>query len=224
MQRTLPLLRKMTAAKTINIDIVSDTVCPWCYIGKQRLEKAIASYKSKPEHQDVKFEVHWHPYQLDPAASKTPVSKMAMYANKFGPSRAPLMRERMIQVGKEEGVNFAYNGNIVNTLDSHRLIAFASKKGKEDEMVTELFKNYFEQDKCGEIPTLIDSAVKVGLDKKEVEDFLNSDEGVKEIQVEIQKAKRQGVEGVPNFTIGDKYVLSGAQEPSTFEEVFNRVA
>ncbi|KAF9187541.1 hypothetical protein BGZ51_007387 [Haplosporangium sp. Z 767] len=212
------------ASKTITVDIVSDVVCPWCYIGKKRLDKAIAAYKSKPGHEDVQFKVNWHPYQLDPSLSKSPIPKMSMYAQKFGPDRAPLIRDRMIQVGQEEGIKFEYSGNIVNTLDSHRLIAFATRKGKQDEIVEALFEDYFEENKCGEIPTLIETAAKIGLDRNEVEQFLKSDEGVKEIQDEIVQAKMQGVQGVPNFTIGDKYVLSGAQEPSTLEELFDRVS
>ncbi|KAF9936336.1 hypothetical protein BGZ75_004107 [Mortierella antarctica] len=224
MSAAVPSSTAAASGKKIHIDIVSDTVCPWCYIGKRRLEKAITSYKSKPEHKDVEFEVNWHPYQLDPNSSKTPIPKMQMYANKFGAARAPLIRDRMLQVGQEEGIPFAYDGNIVNTLDSHRLIAFATKKGKQDEMVEELFRNYFEENKCGEIPTLVESAVKVGLDRNEVETFLKSEEGVSEIRAEIEKSKMEGVQGVPNITIGHKYVLSGAQEPSTFEEVFSRIA
>ncbi|KAG0263743.1 hypothetical protein BG011_008172 [Mortierella polycephala] len=212
------------AGKTIKIDVVSDVVCPWCYIGKRRIDKAIAAYKSKPGHEDVQFEISWHPYQLDPSLSKSPTPKMTMYAQKFGPDRAPLIRDRMIQVGKEEGINFEYSGNIVNTLDSHRLIAFATRKGKQDAIVEALFKDYFEENKCGEIPTLIETAAKVGLDRNEVEQFLKSDEGVREVQGEIVEAKMQGVQGVPNITIAEKYVLSGAQEPSTLEEIFNKVA
>ncbi|KAF9437233.1 hypothetical protein BGZ76_001522 [Entomortierella beljakovae] len=211
------------SAKTIKIDIVSDTVCPWCFIGKKRLEKAITSFKSKPGHQDVQFEVNWHPYQLDPTSSKTPVSKMEMYAKKFGEAKAPLIRDHMIKVGHEEGINFSYNGKIVNTLDSHRLIDYATKHGKQDEIVNELFENYFEQDKCGEIQTLVESAGKVGLDKAQVEAYLNSDEGTKEVKQNIERARLQGVQGVPNFTIAGKYSLSGAQDPSTFEEVFDKV-
>ncbi|KAF9584106.1 hypothetical protein BGW38_007565 [Lunasporangiospora selenospora] len=214
----------MAASKTIKIDIVSDTACPWCYIGKKRLETAISNFKeSQPENKDVKFEVSWFPYQLDPTSSKTPIPKMTMYAQKFGPERAPLLRDRMIQVGKEEGIAFSYNGSVVNTMDSHRLIAYAAKHGKQDEMVQELFENYFEQDKCGEIPTLIDSAVKVGFNRAEVEEYLKSDQGVKEIEAEVASAKRSGVQGVPNITIQGKYVLSGAQDPSTFEQVFKKV-
>ncbi|KAG9072711.1 hypothetical protein KI688_000486 [Linnemannia hyalina] len=209
--------------KTIKIDIVSDTVCPWCYVGKKRLEKAITAFKAAPEHKDVQFQIDWHPYQLDPSASRVPIKKMDMYANKFGAARAPLIRDRMIQVGQEEGINFSYNGSVVNTLDSHRLIDYATKRGKQDEIVEELFRNYFEEDKCGEVPTLIDSAVKIGLDRGEVEKFLASNEGVKEVQDEIERSKAEGVQGVPNITIGDKYVLSGAQEPDTFVEVFNRI-
>ncbi|KAG0372262.1 hypothetical protein BGX24_000485 [Mortierella sp. AD032] len=212
------------AGKTIKIDIVSDTVCPWCYIGKKRLEKAITAFKSTPEHKDVQFQIDWHPYQLDPSASKVPVRKMDMYASKFGAARAPLIRDRMIHVGQEEGINFSYNGNVVNTLDSHRLINYATARGKQDEIVEELFRNYFEEDKCGEVPTLIDSAVKIGLDRAEVEKFLASQEGVREVQDEIERSKVEGVQGVPNIMIDNKYVLSGAQESDTFIEVFNRVA
>ncbi|KAF8988592.1 hypothetical protein CPC16_008625 [Podila verticillata] len=212
------------ANKTIKIEIVSDTACPWCYIGKKRLEKAITNFKdSKPERHDVNFEVNWLPYQLDPAASKTPIPKMTMYARKFGPERAPLIRDRMLQVGKEEGIPFSYNGNVCNTLDSHRLILYATKHGKQNEMVDQLFEDYFEQDKCGEIPTLIESAGKVGLDKQDVERYLNSSEGTNEVQREIEQARAQGVQGVPNITIQGRYVLSGAQEPETFEDVFGRV-
>ncbi|KAF9124200.1 hypothetical protein BGW39_008389 [Mortierella sp. 14UC] len=210
--------------RTIKIDIVSDVVCPWCYIGKKRLEKAITAFKATPEHKDVKFQIDWHPYQLDPSASKIPVKKMDMYAKKFGAARAPLIRDRMIQVGHEEGIHFSYNGSVVNTLDSHRLINYATARGKQDEIVEELFRNYFEEDKCGEVPTLIDSAVKIGLDRAEVERFLASQEGVQEVRDEIERAKVEGVQGVPNIMIDNKYVLSGAQEPDTFIEVFNRVA
>ncbi|KAF9363310.1 hypothetical protein BGX34_004416 [Mortierella sp. NVP85] len=212
------------AAKTIKVDIVSDTVCPWCYIGKKRLETAITSFKSKAENKEVEFEVNWHPYQLDPSASETPVPKMVMYSRKFGQDRAPLIRDRMIQVGKEEGIQFAYDGNIVNTLNSHRLIAYATKHGKQDEMVNQLFKDYFEENKCGEIDTLIDSAAKVGLDREKVAQFLKSDEGAQEIKAEINKAKTQGVQGVPFFTINGSYSCSGAQEPQTFEALFNKAA
>ncbi|KAF9922669.1 hypothetical protein FBU30_007216 [Linnemannia zychae] len=211
------------AAKTIKIDIVSDTVCPWCYIGKKRLEKAIATFKAASDHKDVQFQVNWHPYQLDPSLPDVPIKKMDMYASKFGAARAPLIRERMIQVGQEEGINFAYDGNIVNTLNSHRLIKYATDHGKQGEMVAELFRNYFEENKCGEIPTLIESAAKIGLDRAEVERFLNSKEDVQEVESKIKKSKDEGVQGVPNFTINNKYVLSGAQEPDTFVEVFERI-
>ncbi|KAF9902424.1 hypothetical protein EC991_004971 [Linnemannia zychae] len=232
MRRAFPLLQKMTTAatstvapagKTIKIDIVSDTVCPWCYVGKKRLEKAITAFKNTPEHQNVQFQVDWHPYQLDPSASRVPVKKMDMYASKFGAARAPLIRDRMIQVGQEEGINFSYNGSVVNTLDSHRLINFATARGKQDEMVDELFRNYFEEDKCGEVPTLIESAVKVGLDGAEVERYLASQEGIQEVLDDIEKAKVEGVQGVPNIMINNTYVLSGAQDADTFIEVFNRV-
>lgn len=184
----------------------------------------MTEFKAAPEHKDVQFQVNWHPYQLDPSASQAPIKKMEMYAAKFGAARAPLIRDRMIQVGQEEGINFSYNGGFVNTLNSHRLIDYATKRGKQDEIVEELFRNYFEEDKCGEVPTLIDSAVKIGLDRGEVERFLASNEGVREVQDEIERSKREGVQGVPNITIGDKFVLSGAQEPETFVEVFNRIA
>ncbi|KAG0312821.1 hypothetical protein BGZ99_009252 [Dissophora globulifera] len=214
----------MTATQTIKIDVVSDTVCPWCFVGKRRMEKAIASYKSKPEHKDVKFEVNWFPYQLDSTLPKTPINKMDMYMRKFGAARAPLIRDRMVEVGKEDGIAFSYGGEIVNTMDSHRLIAYATARGKQNEIVDELFTNYFEKERAFTIPTLVEIAVKVGLDGKEAEEYLKSDQGVQDIKNKIENARRQGVQGVPNITIGDKYVLSGAQEPSTIEEVFNRIA
>ncbi|KAG0222147.1 hypothetical protein BGW42_006855 [Actinomortierella wolfii] len=209
------------AANTISVDIVSDTVCPWCYIGKRRLEKAIDLVKQK--HPDANFKINWHPYQLDPSAPTTPIKKIDMYKRKFGPDRAYQIKDRMIQIGLGDGIHFAYEGNTINTLMSHRLIRFATERGHQDAIVEELFKNYFEENKCGELSTLIEAGVKVGLDRKEVEEYLTSDKGTEEVKREIAQARYDGVQGVPHFTIQDKYVLSGAQDSTTFAEVFERV-
>ncbi|KAF9164118.1 hypothetical protein DFQ26_001808 [Actinomortierella ambigua] len=219
-------------ATNITVDIVSDTACPWCFIGKRRLEKAMDIVKQR--HPNTTFSVNWHPYQLDATLSTTPIKKLDMYARKFGPDRSTQVQQRMIQVGEGDGIHFTYEGNIVNTMMSHRLIKYATDydnkqqqsgtpSHRQDAIVEELFKDYFESNKCGELESLVEAAAKVGFDRDEIRAYLSSDQGVQEIKQEIAHARAEGVQGVPHFTIQDKYVLSGAQEPSTFAEVFGRV-
>ncbi|KAF9972011.1 hypothetical protein BGZ73_004937 [Actinomortierella ambigua] len=214
-------------ANTITVDIVSDTACPWCFIGKRRLEKAIDLFKQS--HPNTSFQVQWHPYQLDSTMSTTPFPKLEMYARKFGPDRSVQIQQRMIQVGQGDGIKFAYDGNVVNTLMSHRLIRYATDYDREhhtqrqDAIVEELFRNYFEENKCGELESLVAAAAKAGFEPEVVREYLKSDKGVQEVRQEIAQARADGVQGVPHFTIQDKYVLSGAQEAGTFAEVFQRV-
>ncbi|KAG6542201.1 hypothetical protein Mapa_016434 [Marchantia paleacea] len=208
------------AKNLIKIDILSDTVCPWCFIGKKYLEKAMDSCKDKFD-----FEVRWHPYMLNPNVPKEGVNKLEHYKQKFGSMRVQSMVDRVGQVFAGLGVQYSMGGKTGNTLDSHRLIALAGRQGLENQnnLVEELFLNYFAQEKhLGDRQVLLNAAQKAGIEgADQLLDDPNA--GVKEIHEEIKKYAR-GVNGVPHFTIGDRIQLSGAQPPQSFVEAFELAA
>ncbi|KAK9768511.1 hypothetical protein K7432_000789 [Basidiobolus ranarum] len=209
----------MAQSKILEIDVVSDNVCPWCFVGKRKLEKAIAQVReSDPE---VQVEVRWHPYQLNPHQEGS-VDKRSYYHSKFGKDSFEMMEARLRKVGENEGITFTQDGTLGNTLDSHRLVYFAQNKGKQDEAVEAIFKSYFEQGKNLADPSiLIGIAEDIGLNKDEFQKYLLSGEGDDEVRSEVQK-HRKYVNGVPHFTINQKYSLSGAQDPSEFLTAFRR--
>ncbi|TGJ84582.1 hypothetical protein E0Z10_g4193 [Xylaria hypoxylon] len=179
-----------------NIKVVSDTVCPWCYVGKSRLDRAIELYR-----------------KTYPAVATTL-------------SQTEMMRQRLTTIGQEEGINFAFSGRIGNTRDSHRLIQLGKTKGSdvENRVVTELFKSYFEGD--GDITshaTLIAAGEKAGLAPNEVKEWLETGKGGAEVDKEVQEAYANGVTGVPNITIQGIHNIGGAQEAEVFMATFAKI-
>ena len=174
------------AARSITVDIVSDTICPWCFVGKRRLEKA---FRAVPE---LTYTVRWHPFQLDPSLPAIGVDKLARYEAKFGGKQnVAAMLARMAEVGKREGISFDYGGRISNTVDSHRLIEWAGARGLQDALVEQLFKFYFERrGDLGDRAALAREAAAVGLPEAEASALLASDE-VRPCHVERQ-AHRSG--------------------------------
>ncbi|CAO3675303.1 unnamed protein product [Umbelopsis vinacea] len=210
-------------ASTIKVDIVSDTICPWCFVGKRRLEKAIKSYQTT--NPDAKFDIKWHPFQLDPTLTRTPVNKLERYASKFGEARSKQIVAHMKSIGQEEGINFSYGGTLGSTIDSHRLVEWAAERGKEDEVIEQLFKLYFEEEgNIVDLQELASVAGKIGLNEAEALEYLKTDEGTERVKEGILKSQMQGINGVPNFTIQNKYTLSGAQPPEAFLEAFEQAA
>ncbi|KAF1942547.1 thioredoxin-like protein [Clathrospora elynae] len=207
------------------VNVVSDTVCPWCYVGKKRLEAGIASYKEKhPESNDT-FAIHWFPFYLNPDAGKS-IDKQQMYESKFGKERTNMMQQRLSQIGKAEGINFKYGGKTGNTRDSHRLVQLGKTKGPQMQtrVIEELFASYFENEKdITSRDVLTEAGVKAGLEEKEIKDWLETGKGGPEVDHEVQDAVRQNISGVPNFTINDQYELGGAQEPEAFVQLFERL-
>eukprot|EP00294_Goniomonas_avonlea_P014427 CAMPEP_0114545348 /NCGR_PEP_ID=MMETSP0114-20121206/3351_1 /TAXON_ID=31324 /ORGANISM="Goniomonas sp, Strain m" /LENGTH=176 /DNA_ID=CAMNT_0001729767 /DNA_START=120 /DNA_END=650 /DNA_ORIENTATION=- len=168
------------------------------------------------------FSVRWWPFQLNPSAPQR-VNKMQMYTEKFGADRCRQMLPYMLATGKADGINFSYGGDTGNTFDSHRLIHLAQKQGKEDACVEELFKNYFEEEKnMADRSVLLAAASKVGLEGAEA--YLDSEDGTREVQQEMQ-TKARNVTGVPYFIItGSKsFELSGAQTPDVFLNIFEKL-
>lgn len=209
-----------------NIDVVSDTVCPWCYVGKRKLDKAIEEYKRKyPESKDT-FTTTWKPYFLNPAAPKIGAPKAEIYAQKFGPERAQQIFARLSSVGEENGIKFNFAGNSGHTGSSHRLIQFAGTKFPElqNRVVDELFKGYFENEQdITDLDFLKGAGVRAGLDEKEVDEWLKSGKGTKEVEEEVLKAKMAGINGVPNFVVDGRFEVGGAQDSAVFVQLFERI-
>ncbi|TAQ86836.1 hypothetical protein B7494_g4806 [Chlorociboria aeruginascens] len=209
-----------------NIEIVSDTVCPWCYIGKQKLDQAIAAYKTKHPDSDDTFSITWLPFYLNPAAPKLGVDKWAYYDAKFGAERAAQMRARLTEVGTSVGIDFKFGGKSGNTRDSHRLVQLGRTRSAavQTRVVEELFRSYFENE--GDITShenLAAAAVRAGLEDDEVRQCLQSDTGGAEVDREVEAARRSGVTGVPNFTVQGRYEVGGAQEPAVFLGLFEKI-
>ena len=201
------------------VDVISDVICPWCYIGKRRLEKAIAALEGQ---HDVR--VRWHPFQLNPTMPKEGVSRREYRIEKFGSwERSQELDAKVIAVGESEGIQFSFDKSerTPNTVDAHRLIWLADKHGCQDAVVEALFVAYFTEGRdISNRATLIDVVVNGGLERQVVEAMLNSDEGMDVIADAGEMSRRNGVSGVPFFVINKEIMLSGAQQPDTFLEAF----
>ncbi|KAF8544493.1 DSBA-like thioredoxin domain-containing protein [Trichophaea hybrida] len=203
------------------IDIVSDTVCPWCYIGHKRLQSAISQFQASNPSVDHTFTVEWHAYYLNPNAPNPSVDKTAYYKTRFGETQSGMMFDRMHRIGAETGIKFSFGGKTGNTRDSHRIIQFGKEKGKQTEVVEKLFAAYFENEQdITDHEVLVKAATDAGLEEMEAREWLNSDKGGHVVDREVEEARRKGISGVPNFTINKSHVLGGAQDPSEFIDVF----
>ena len=206
----------------MNIDVISDVVCPWCFIGKRHLESALAAWrKDHPgEEQPV---VRWHPFQLNPQLPHSGVPRAEYIATKFGgPQRAKEIYARVANAGARAGIAFDFDGITVqpNTLNAHRLIHHAGASGRQDAMVEALFRAYFfDGADLSRDDTLADIAVRAGLDRDEISAYLARDEDKALIDDQDQHARSLGVEGVPFFIINRRYAVSGAQPPEAILDV-----
>ncbi|QDU96147.1 DsbA family oxidoreductase [Lignipirellula cremea] len=203
---------------TLNIDVISDVICPWCYIGKRRMERAIAL----AGREDVR--VRWRPFQLNPTMPIKGISRKEYRSNKFGSwERSLALDATVAEAGQAEGISFRFDNieKTPNTLNAHRLIWLADQEGVQDAVVETLFRAYFtEGQDLTSNSCLLDLASQGGLDRRRTEAFLESSDGLAAVQDEEDQARRAGVQGVPLFIINDSVVLSGAREPSAFLEAF----
>jgi len=212
----------MNEQQPVRIDVVSDVVCPWCFIGKRRLEKALAL---KP---DVPVEVYWHPYFLNDWVPREGIPREEYLTTKFGsPERYQGIAQRVTAAAAEEGLTYAVDKmkRQPNTLDCHRLIRWAGGIGKSAEMKQKLMDLYFtEGADLTNRAVLLQAATDIGLDAGDVGEALASDKDVAEIEQEAQHAKEAGIQGVPMFIFGGKFAVSGAQAPEHLAEAIERVA
>lgn len=207
---------------SLTVDVISDVICPWCYIGKRRLEGAIAAVEGQHE-----VQVHWHPFQLNPTMPKEGISRKEYRTRKFGSwERSLELDAKVIAVGESEGIHFAFDKTerTPNTVDAHRLIWLADQHGCQNAVVEALFRAYFNEGRdIGNHQTLIDVVSEAGLERKVAESMLGSDEGMDVISNARELSQRHLVTGVPFFIINNAITLSGAQEPVTFLDAFRQV-
>jgi predicted DsbA family dithiol-disulfide isomerase len=194
---------------TVTVDIISDVICPWCYVGKRRLEAAM---RQLPEHT---FAVRWHPYQLNPTMPAEGMDRRAYRTRKFGTWEKSLQLDaELTAAANAEGLPFALDKitRTPNTFHAHRVLWLADELGVQDGVAEELFKAYFVDGKnIGERAVLLDAAAAGGLDRERTDAMLHGDDGVDEVRVEEAKARKRGVDGVPFFIINNSVAVSGAQ-------------
>ena len=213
----------MAATEKLSIDVVSDVVCPWCYIGKKRLESAIAATP------DFDVEIRWRPYQLDPTIPPGGSDRRQYMIAKFGSEeRIRQMHANIMPLGAAEGIAFDFDAIKVaaNTLDAHRLIRWAGNASTQiqNDVVTRLFKLNFEEGRnVGDHAVLAEVARDAGMDASIVESLLASDADVGAVANEIATASQMGIRGVPCFLLEGKYAVMGAQDAATLADAIRQI-
>ena len=201
------------------LDVFSDTICPWCYVGKRRLERAL---EARPQRD---LTIRWRAFQLNPGMPAEGMDRKAYIDAKFGGSeRARAILDTVRAAGGGEGIAFAFDRikRTPNTLQSHRLIRFAGGQDRQDETLEALFRAYFlEGRNIGDRAVLADVAEDAGLDRDEAADYLAGDTDAEAVLGEDALARRAGINGVPCFIFNGRFALSGAQEPEAFFQLFD---
>lgn len=205
----------------MHIDIVSDVICPWCFIGKRRLEKALAL---RPE---LPAELSWRPFQLNPDMPPGGMERSAYLAAKFGGSaHADRIYASVAEAGATVDIPFAFDRirRTPNTRDAHRLIRWAGTQARADRMVEGLFRAYFIEGRdIGDHASLADIAGEAGLDAAEAKQWLDGPAEIEPVLAEDRGARRLGINAVPCFIFERQYAVSGAQEPEFFLPIFDLV-
>lgn len=206
----------------VTIDVISDVICPWCFLGKRRLDKTIAALTAQP------VEVRWRPFQLDPSIPKAGVPRQAYLEKKFGSGpRLAELHKPLLEAGAREGIPYAFDKITVtpNSLDAHRLIRWAHTNNLQSEMVERLFSLYWiEGADIGARDVLIKAAVDVGLDGTLVAQLLQSEADLDAVIAEINQASGMGITGVPTFVLAGRYGVVGAQSPEVLTSAITRAA
>jgi len=203
----------------LRIDIYSDTICPWCFIGKRRLERALA------ERPQSDLQISWKAFQLNPQMPPEGIDRQRYLELKFGgPAGARQVYDQVRRVGAEESIDFAFDAikHTPNTLDSHRLIRHAASAGLQDQVVQALFDAYFLEGRdIGDGEVLVATAAAAGLDPDAVRAYLASDQDRDSVAAEDAHARHIGIQGVPTYILNGQYVLSGAQPPEVLFNMFD---
>jgi predicted DsbA family dithiol-disulfide isomerase len=209
------------AQSVITIDMVSDVICPWCFLGKRRLDSALAQI---PE---IEVEVVYRPFFLDPTIPASGIDRHKYMADKFGEERLKTIHDPLIALGKEDGVPYAFDKitRTPNTLDAHRLIRWALPLGKQSEMKEALLVAYWRDGKdVGDHKILSEIAATLGFNQDALLQDLASDKDSAAVLAETQQASAMGITGVPTFIINHKYGISGAQSVEVLVDAIKKVA
>jgi predicted DsbA family dithiol-disulfide isomerase len=199
---------------------VSDVICPWCFLGKRRLDAALAAL-------DMDVLIRWRPYMLDPTIPPEGLGRQDYMLAKFGPERLKTIHDPLIEAGKELGVPYNFDAitRTPNTLDAHRLIRWAHTVERQNEMVERLFVAYWSEGKdVGDRDVLAACAGEAGINAPQIRELLDTQQDVEETKAEIQHAANIGVTGVPTFILAQSYALVGAQSPAVLVDAISRVA
>ena len=213
----------MDQAKPVGrIDVISDAICPWCYIGKRHLERALAIL----DKQDLHFTVAWHPFQLNPDMPREGVDRAKYRIAKFGSAeRSRQLDERITEAACTVGLEFHLDRltRTPNTLDAHRLIRLAGQKGVQDGVVEALFEGYFcDGADIGNAEVLTRLGDEGGLERDDISAMLQSDAGLKEVTAADRMARNAGIQGVPSFALQGHVLFSGAVPAEEMADAFRR--
>jgi predicted DsbA family dithiol-disulfide isomerase len=204
------------------IDIVSDAICPWCYIGKRQLERSLLMLAAD----GLRFSVTWNPFQLNPDMPKEGVDRAAFRAAKFGSAeRSAALDARIVEAAAGVGLGFRPDlmRRTPNTVDAHRVIWLAGQNGTQDATVERLFDAYFVRGAdIGAPDTLADEASAAGLDRDDVALLLQGDDGALPVLRADRTAREAGIDGVPSFFLDGHYLFSGAMPAETMAEALRR--
>ncbi|MBB1474710.1 DsbA family oxidoreductase [Shewanella sp. SG41-3] len=210
------------ATNQLQIDIISDVMCPWCIVGYRRLEQALSQFD------DLEVKLQWHPFELNPAMWPEGQHLGEHIAEKYGstPEQSTQNRQRLTQMGADLGFEFNFSdaSRIYNTLQAHQLLYWAAESGKQTELKLALFSSYFtDQKNPDDIEVLIEAATKVGLDADEARAVLTDKRFETAVKEEEQLWISRGIQAVPAIVFNQQYLVSGAQDPDTIAELISKL-
>ncbi|MDC1482352.1 DsbA family oxidoreductase [Ascidiaceihabitans sp.] len=210
------------ATQPIKLDIMSDPICPWCFIGKAYLDKALSAHPNHP------FLIEWHPFQLNPDMPANGMGRREYLEGKFGGKEAAVRAYApVVESAKTAGVAIDFEGmkRTPNTINAHRLIHWAGIEGRQTAAVSALFKAYFTDARdIGDADVLINIAKSVEMDADVVKRLLDSDEDLKLIQDRDKHSRKMGINSVPTFIIANQHAVPGAQPPELWAQVIDDLA
>jgi predicted DsbA family dithiol-disulfide isomerase len=205
----------------IKLDIFSDTICPWCYIGKKRLDRAIKKFNTE------KFKITWRPFQLNPNMQADGMDRTEYLVSKFGSEdAAKTIYDNIFEEGKKEDIHFQFDDIKItpNSFNSHRLLALAYQKKIQDRMIEDIFQSYFIRgEDIGDPTVLLDIAIKHNIDEDEFKNYLMNKENIEPLANEEIQARKMGINSVPTFIVNQQIVINGAQSVDNFELIFTKL-
>ena len=208
-----------TNTPILHLDVISDVICPWCFIGKRHLDAALAQLS------DLRINLMWRPYQLDPRTPPEGYDRETQMKRKFGPDGGKQIYQNILAASQGTGINFAFDkiSRTPNTLNAHRLIRWAASTGQQHDIAEALFVAYFEQGRdIGDVSCLLEIAEAHQMDTARLATLFASDTDVDSTRNDDAAARDLGIAGVPAFLAGGKFILSGAQDPAYLLKFFSK--